>query len=567
MGALSTIYKVAKKIRVKNQLSLLNDNSRANNQLFEQYFFSPSVNWQLLQQQQSRQKQFSLYGKLEADMALKDSATVKYTLNYQTNRNRNQGISTFSLAFADSLQEMAKAYGGTVESNLSIVKRLSPTAALQLHYNYYQFNKNENALITSSRYYTFFQEDSSFRQLLNGANTVEKHHRLSLELTKKAKRHTFTITATQHQQRNNLFTNVELANTNTIKTPKGNYQQMVAAVANNSTVVLGDEYELKKMRFRLSASFSNLQFSILNKLDGQGYKRNCLFFNPSASWMFRVRRNHQLIFMYTRQGTAPGYAQLLPAYFMKSNAAFEKGASQFTPVYSNRVGINYIYVNIFRLVEVSGGVFYTRADKQYLAFFGLQPSLAVYELFPFSGNRLYDGYFNLGKLINPLKLNVRLRVFKNTQFYYSAVNSSKEIENRLNSTGSGIALNSSFKGFFNYNLQAEYRRLQGATNNNTGKGIIDSWKVYSTLKFQVSKSVFTLIKSEWYRFNNASAALFIDGQINYSPNIEHLSIGLNVHNLLNTRIYQERNVTPLQEQIQTYNVLPFYSMLIIRWSF
>jgi hypothetical protein len=567
LNVFTGLYRLTPNIKLKTLFYGLYGSQSNNNWVYEKYNFSSNVNWESLVKNHFKEKQFSSAGNLELNMTLRDSAAIKYKFNYGHQQNRYGNSSIVSLAFSDSMHEAVTNRPDEIFSEVTYQKKLSGKSVIDISYQHYWATVVQQVAVVSNRYFALFQADSSYRQLFNNTQKKEYHQVFAIRHQLVWGRHKIAASFSASKQRYYITTNMDIFNGIKLRKAGDSYGQDNKTSLQDYSIKVSDALEWKNTKLRFTATLKRTTYLLSNYRSDSSWKETAFFVIPGISFSHRFWRYHLLSFTYNSDADNPRYQYLLPGYYLRSLNTFEQGAYEFERIRRNNFFTNYSYNNLMKQIELTAGFYRLVANKNYTALLTLSPFLSFNTITPFRGNRISNIDITIRKLIPTIKSNVKWGLLYSHITYFNAINGNANVKNKVQSKGTTLALNSGFSGFFNYDIRFGYQQWKAGAKGNSNSNITDSWNASAIFKFQLSKAWFALVKSEWHQYSRQPLAVFFDGKLSYNPAKSMFGFHLALQNILNVKQYATQAFTPLQENTQTFQVLPFYALLSVSYHF
>lgn len=567
LNVITGFFHLSPNIKVKSLLYGLYGRQQTSTTEYEQYNFSNNLNWESLLQSDYAQKPLSVMGNLETNIKLKDSAAIKHNLYYNYQRQKYQNTALSSLSFIDSLKEEAINKPKEVFSRFLYTKRLPSASVLDVNYDFYIANIGQEAIVFSDRYFSLFGVDNSYRQLLNEATKKQLYQQASATYLKGWHGHKLSAKIGYESQQFQIASDLQLQNKfASIQSPY-DYRLSIKTRLNDYSFQLSDAVDWKRLKFKFSMNVRKSFFRQENYKTDTSFKRTSLFVQPSISVAYRITKRQSINFSYNNSADNPAYTNLLPDFYLRSISSFERGTNQFQRIYKHSFFAGYFYSNFLKQVELSASFFRTTTNKNYVSSVLLSPSLSFNTLLPFDGGETNNINAAISKLFPVIKANIKLDMLHSQITYYNAVNGKNNLLNKMNTYSAKFRVYSIFDGVFNYDVQFGYQQVRSRAATSNAMNSASLFTGASIFKFQLAKPWFLLLKSEWYKYQQQSLAVFCDAKLTFNPGNSRFGYGLSLQNMLNVKSYTIRTVTPLQVNVVTYRVIPFYGIFNVSYSF
>lgn len=327
------------------------------------------------------------------------------------------------------------------------------------------------------------------------------------------------------------------------------------------------KYRLQKFRFSVGLKAQHLITS-LQELTLTKEKKNNSYLQPNLNVTYRFKEKQSIDLSYSKS------YHTTDAYMLNRNPiivglqSLTKGFSEFKHLSSDSYSLRYSYGKWTDAFNLNSSLSYELDHDYFSNKIYIEQDYSYMEQVLARNQKRLRASTEINQYIAPIHSNLKLSLNYFTQEYQRELNSNISEGVKMKSWYADLELKSALKGFFNYELQANYFHSESKT---TSRFSVDFLKASANLYFNLNPKLSLSSFLETYHFfdSNIRSTNFVDFNLNYKTKLfsKDFHFILEGRNLLNNKEFYRSNITDISISNESYRLLPRMLLLNVSWSF
>ena len=292
-----------------------------------------------------------------------------------------------------------------------------------------------------------------------------------------------------------------------------------------------------------------------------------IFVNPKLEFDWKPNRRNRIFIASSYTTSNSGILNLANNYYLNGFRSFSRGTNDFNQVGSWRHQLNYELGNLGNRFFASAGASYQKENDYFSTNTQITSNYSLSEAIIIDNRELFSASSNLDYYFKSIKNNFKINTAYSSSRFENIVNNSDVREVRTETFVYGMKLRSGFSKVFNYHVGSEWTHFTVRTEQNNS--FVNNLSFLDLTFVPVER--FTIdLKNEYYNFGNLQSNkdfYFLDITSQYSVKNNKWSFSLDARNLLNTRQFQNFNVTDISTSTRSYRLLPRIVLLKCEYRF
>ena len=566
------LIKASKKISIKNNIVMFND-------IYNQTFSTiETVNNSLLpitlQQENGIEKNNLLYNfNTEVNWKLnsKLQTILQYSLNSTKDIQQNSGY-LFLKPVTQKLNELQNQH----RLNLVITKVIGSSSILTTQIFYNNFKLNHDYIIQNSIVDTSFKIDSSLKNINQQYSLSSNVFAAELRYSKWSKILKYSINIITSKQNSYLLNHTfAFEKFDSLVMLSNNYNaNMNLTDLRNSFNVSVTNNSLKKITLTANLQLQHINLSLFNNKIFLRDNFQKAFILLSINTQYKLNDKNILLGGLQQQVYSPTVQQLNNTNTFISLTSFNKGSNQFSSNVGFTANLGYLFFDVLNSgVFFNTFIFMSNTPPNYISNFTGRGLLTYNELFPFNKkNQFITIASRFEKKIHPVKSSITVMVNYTTSKQYFNTNNlltfnkgtTALIETKLNTNwNKGINISTSI----NYRYQRQHSYIENLTTN---KFVVTDIVSKVSINVKLLKKILLDFDNDFFvnkpQYKTEKKLFFSDITIKYKLT-KKLDIGVVVKNLFNNNAFQQNVFSTIQNSLDTFYMLPIYTLFSFQYKF
>jgi len=560
MLSLNSIFTLSPKTKLK-AIAFLNTNEQNYFRNSYDKFSDGITQFENTEDYKMRQKQFTIFGKIDLTHDFNKKSTLEVTTRYNYNTNKDASNINFN---NENLEERLKT--NTNYFDTKAVYTVKPTdkkvwilagrfisEETPQNYNVNQFvyqdlfNTNAEAVKQSSNdKMIFFGFEAKF-------------------LDKRSNGHLIEFNIGTEFRHDNLNTSFALINNNSEIYPD-RFQNQLKFQNNNIYANLSYAYQFSEA-FRL---VPNVKLNYLNQeltSYNDSKKYNPFLINPGISFNWDINRKNRINGTYGFNWQTNDFMNMNPNYIHTGFRSFSLGYADFTKFANHNANIGYAYGNWSDRFIASAFIGYSYADKYFSSKSTLAQNYSLSEPIVLNDRDIQFYNITIDYYFKFIRTNLKLNFGGNASKFQNYVNDSDIRNITSNGIDYGFELRSGFNGIFNYHVGSKWNYSEFKTNY---KVAYTNNRSFVNLTFRFNKKLFATLRNERYYFGGLSQGkkdfYFSDFNINYNMN-DKIQFEFMLNNIFNNDTFRSYSITDISVSETNYKLISRYALLKVSYRF
>lgn len=502
------------------------------------------------------------FGKIDLTYDISKTKTLEYTGKFNQTNEKNRSDLLFN---EDFLNERLNSNNQLLDQKLVFTNKFKTNKVLLLSGRYLNEKTPQNYTVNQFILQDLFTENANNTKQLSENKMqfagIEGH-----VLDKKKNGDLLELKIGNQLRIDQLNTQLELLNNNTLLSLPNNYQNKLTYSTNN--LYLDAKYRFKLGKFILLTQSSFHQ--LWNQLKNFEVKttQNPFFVVPKIGLELQINEKNKINTSYTFNTTNAGVLDVYSGFVQNSFRSFTKGLDGFNQLNAHTAFLNYtlgnwgdkFFVNTFILYSKNNDFFST--NSIIAQNYSVSEKIIIKDRENITISSSFDYYLKF------IKSNLKINLGGSKSNYKNIVNNSNLREVKNINANYGLELRSGFRGIFNYHFGSKwsYNEVQTTTTNSftDNMSFLDFSFVFNE-KFNVQ------LQSERYLFGNLekdnNKYYFLDLEARYVFKENKLTFSLSGNNLFNTETFRNYSISDISISKTEYRLQPRYVLLKMEFRF
>ncbi|KQC31876.1 hypothetical protein AAU57_14795, partial [Nonlabens sp. YIK11] len=295
----------------------------------------------------------------------------------------------------------------------------------------------------------------------------------------------------------------------------------------------------------------------------KGERRTFLFFNPNVGLTYKKNAFGTFGLNYSYNNDLPQSDRLNDGYLFENYRTIRRGFQNIESINSHNFSLRYYLRDYEKLFLINSSVLYRVSDRSYGIESDVSERVSIFQDVLLDGNSslLFD--FNFTRYLDILPISIKLGTQQSISRNSIAVNGNFEDIQSLTSNYR-IQGTTYFKIPINFKFYSEYNFTRSDFNdqifkNNYVESSIDL--IYNL------KKLLNLKLNATHYYINEDNFLFLNGDINYTPKKGSFSYTIKGRNLSDLNEFDDVQISSFQKRISSFDILPSYLLLNIKFRY
>lgn len=502
------------------------------------------------------------FGKIDLTYDISKTKTLEYTGKFNQTNEKNRSELFFN---NDLLNERLQSNNQLLDQKLVFTNRYKDNKVLLLSGRYLNEKTPQNYMVNQFILQDLFTENANntkqFSENKMQFAGVEGH-----VLDKKKNGDLLELKIGNQLRIDQLNTQFELLNNNTLLSLPNNYQNKLTYATNNLYFDTKYRFKLGKFVLLTQSSFHQLW----NQLENFEVKttQNPFFIVPKIGLELQINEKNKINTSYTFNTTNAGVLDVYSGFVQNSFRSFSKGLDSFNQLNAHTAFLNYtlgnwgdkFFANTFVIYSKNNDFFST--NSIIAQNYSVSEKIIIKDRENITVSSSFDYYLKF------IKSNLKINVGGSKSNFKNIVNNSNLREVKNINANYGLELRSGFRGIFNYHFGSKwnYNEVQTTTTNSftDNMSFLDFSFVFNE-KFNVQ------LQSERYLFGNLekdnNKYYFLDLEARYVFKENKLTFSLSGNNLFNTETFRNYSISDISISKTEYRLQPRYVLLKMEYRF
>jgi hypothetical protein len=573
IGSVNFLIKASKKAELKGKAYIIGDRN-SQQQLNQIQYTASSTPLEVTESNQLKKRQFYQGYSFTANYRPRQKIQLSYAGNYETSDTRFSSSLVLQNKFLQPALQTRQFY---FEQRAGYIQRFNNEKALVAELVYASQRLPQTLTVDAASYTqllglsagtgTLLQQQSAFplRQWLSSVKFLGKH-----------KNDDYSIGAGYNRFSRDYVTTLSAIQQN------GAVENTGAAFNNNYKIYNNRffaEAVYSKSRKHISFSANTVWNAEILSIDNPQnnnllLKERFSYFQHRLNLGYKTNTWGKFSLQYIYKNKLPLFTDLMPGMRLSTYRSFDKGTAVFERLDDHSISVNYSLVDYYqKQMMLFAGILYNTNPNAYLRNLlpGASYDINLRTVKPVNNNG-FMMYARIEKYFDALQGNL-VADANHYRARFVSQSAGTDVFTRLNNTSLKLAFKSVWKNWLNIQLNstvrftAQQNEVLGKKSSLRNHFIENRANCYITPK---NKKINLELAAEQYFLpngNKTNSLLFADINLQYTVVSNKLVLNLLANNVFNNRQLSFQNISLLQVNNQTFNLLPAYVMLKVFYKF
>lgn len=351
--------------------------------------------------------------------------------------------------------------------------------------------------------------------------------------------------------------------------------------ANNQALIFDHSLYQNDVDFRKNQIFNQIDYNLTWKKDWKltaqvfnqylwtefnQNKKEKLSVSPSFNLSYGTFRFGTLSINASKRYSTTEVDNLYTGYIYQGNRYFKSNDLDFALMPSYNAGITYNRGDqLTRNLMLS--VSYTKNENYLSSKSIINPNYSFYQSILVNDSSLFMSMLELKRYIKFIKSRISINTTYTQSDYKSSVNNQPMMKTKFSNLKTGFEMKSGF--LFNFNYELGYDWNFSFVKTEMGNNNYLNQKGFVNLYYNLSKTVVSKLKYEYYKSGNSNQknTQFLDFNLNYNSAKYKAGFFIQANNLLNTKEILTYSLDNVSESAYIQRLLPLHIVVGINKSF
>ena len=558
MVSLNSIFTFSPKIKLKTLGFFNSDENNFYKNSF-QSFLVGNTNFVNTEDFKGRRTKILGFGKIDLTYDISKTKTIEYTTKFNSSEDGNKSDLIFN---GNLLNENLTSINQLFDQKIVYTNKVKENKVLLFSGRYINEKTPQNYKVNQFLYQNLFSVNAN-NVFQSSENKMQFLGFESHFMNRKKNGDLFEIQFGNQYKKDNLISNFELKNGETVIETPINYQNDTNYTTNNLYINSYYLFKFNKISVISKAEFHQL----FNKLNENEFQKP-FFINPKIGLNWEINKTNKLSTSYAINKTNATVLDVYDGYIQTNSRSFSKGTGSFNQLDASSIFFNYTHGNWSDKFFLNSFFMYTKNNDFFSANTTIAQNYSLSERIIIKDREFLNFSTSIDNYFSTISNNLKLTFGASKANYKNIVNSSNLREVKNSTFNYGFEFRSVFDGFFNYNFGSkwDFNEIKTIVVNSYTNNIS-----FVDLSFVFNDKLNFEIETERYFFENFdkknNTYYFLDLEARYTVKGNKLTFSLSGNNLFNTQTFKNYSISDVNMSKTEYKLQPRYLLLKMELRF
>ncbi|WJS96838.1 outer membrane beta-barrel family protein [Flavobacterium johnsoniae] len=331
------------------------------------------------------------------------------------------------------------------------------------------------------------------------------------------------------------------------------------------------KYFINRWTFEAKYSLSYLHQEFTDYETSVNQKKNDFVFEPSLNLSYKLNETDILSFNALYSQKPLDERHLFSNWILTNTRSLIQNTPLLNFTKTKRISINYNKSDLFNQFLMNGGITFQTDNGNFFQNTTISSQLnkSTYFFLPTNNNQ-WNADFSITKLIPYLSSTFRLNSNYSLNNYQNRINNSELRNNQGQAFRESLYVKTAFDLKWNFENETSYILNVFKSDENQNKNKNSILENHFKLYYNPSKTWNMTAISDYFipSLNNPSNDyLFVDFEVKHNPKHKKWEAAFVLKNIFNENKFEQIQITDYSLNKYSYNLLPRYFLLKLKWNF